>query len=141
MMAVGCSSLSILLFIFIYIIFTHFQSPSITSISKQIEGKEKVKEHLDANEMKANKHDDKDEKREKKETTFSGIREFENEKRKENEINVGMYKIMNLFTTVRRSLYLTTVLFISLFHAVSSFSNSFIVEVSFIKESCVYIRV
>ena len=91
--------------------------------------------------MKANKHDDKDEKREKKETTFSGIREFENEKRKENEINVGMYKFMNLFTTVRRSLYLTTVLFISLFHAVSSFSNSFIVEVSFIMESCVYIRV
>ena len=145
MMAVGCGSLGMLLLIFIYIISTHVYSYSVMSMSEDsIERKERVKGHENENEnenyVKENKENNSKNNRndgiqftkdndEEKESTENAI--------ERNNMIKNSYSIKILLEIMGESVYFTTVLFMSLFHAVSSFSNSFIIEVIAVKCVCV----
>ena len=82
--------------------------------------------------MKEQKHENNDKNNRNDEKQLIKDKEKEATKKKlivrnkmvNNSSNIGV-----LFETIRGSVYFTTVLFMSVFHAISSFSNSFIIEV------------
>ena len=143
MMLGGCGSLGIILIIFIVTIYNYFQLRNKNVIEVVCEDKDEGGVRKNENKLKEKKEDERGGKDNEKinQTISEGKKTKVMEEEKDDEImqkghenkemnaNELRNKILNLFGIMRRSVYLTTVLLLSLFHAVSSFSNSFIIEV------------
>ena len=143
MMLGGCGSLGIILIIFIVTIYTHFhmrkessEEGDVVRIDEnEVKGmKDNFGESKDKEKTKCIEKKDSEKVNEKVNQEENEIEEDEEEMKEKSEkkkitTNESRNEFLNLFEVMRRSVYFTTVLFLSFFHAVSSFSNSFIIEV------------